>query len=475
MAAGHGKRLRSSRSKMLHTVWGVPTVVGVSGAATRGLSSPDQVVVVGTEAEEVIRCLGKAEGRRFVLQEEQRGTGDAVRAALGELSRKDLKRDIYVFPADKGLLDDETVRLLRDRFVESRAQMMVMTGMFSGDPCDNSHGRIVRVPERDAEDRMSPPSDVGNIIEIRELADVSAMGPDEVHKVRYRGRNYDFRREKLLNEREFNAGVYAFNGEPLARHVHELNDDNAQGELYLTDLILLFSDSGFAVEAEAAPREEVVLGFDDKEALRRMDTLARGRAYEKLKKLVTLGDKENFFIANEVVEQILEMDRNGLYPDIYVGEGAHIGAGVRVSPGVHIEKNARLLGRIHLGRGVFIGESAYLDTFEHQTMVIGDGSEILQRNILKGNVRIGSGCRIETTVRLTGSHERPMIVGNNVRIKGTTYMFGCIVEDGTFIQNCYLFEKKIRFKNDDEGKPVKVCHVSAEPRGTECVGDLTDP
>jgi bifunctional UDP-N-acetylglucosamine pyrophosphorylase/glucosamine-1-phosphate N-acetyltransferase len=242
--------------------------------------------------------------------------------------------------------------------------------------------------------------------------------------------------------------------------------------MYLTDLIYLFNKAGLSVEAAEAPSEELVIGFNDKVVLHRMESIARERAFESLKRIITIHDKNSFFIADEVVDQILEMDRKGLSPDIYVGEGAHIGSGVRVSPRVHVARNARLVGNIHLGEGVFIGESAYLDTYSHQTMTIGSDTEILQSNIVKGNVSIGSNCRIETTVRLTGSDDAPMTVGNDVRIKGTTYMFGCTLEDNVFVQNCYLFEKKIRFVEDSDGEPVRVCHMFPRPTGRQCVEDL---
>jgi bifunctional UDP-N-acetylglucosamine pyrophosphorylase/glucosamine-1-phosphate N-acetyltransferase len=472
MAAGHGKRIKSQMSKMLHKIWDVPTVVRVCRAAISGLSSSDQIVVVGTKACEVATCVGKEPGRRFVLQHKQLGTGHAVQVALSGLAKDGLKRDVYVFPGDKGLLDRDTVRAFAERFADSTADMMVLVSTFTGDIEDNSHGRIVRVPERDAAGAASAESDRGNIIEICELQDILGMDPAKPYTKTYRSREYCFSREALIHQREFNAGVYAFKGQHLSDQLAQLRDHNAQGEMYLTDLIHLFNEAGLSVEAAEAPNEEFVIGFNDKVVLHHMESIARKRTFESLKRIITICDKNDFFIADEVVEQILEMDRKGLSPDIYIGEGAHIGDGVKLSPGVHVARNARLVGNVHLGENVFIGESACLDTHRHQTMTIGANTEILQNNIVKGNVSIGDNCRIETTVRLTGSDDAPMRVGKNVRIKGTTYMFGCTLEDNVFVQNCYLFEKKIRFRADSNGEPIKVCHIFPKPGGGECVEDL---
>jgi bifunctional UDP-N-acetylglucosamine pyrophosphorylase/glucosamine-1-phosphate N-acetyltransferase len=70
LAAGHGRRIKSEKSKMLHEIWGRPSVWRVCEAARRGLESENQVVVVGIKAPEVARALGKREGRVFVYQEE---------------------------------------------------------------------------------------------------------------------------------------------------------------------------------------------------------------------------------------------------------------------------------------------------------------------------------------------------------------------------------------------------------------------
>jgi bifunctional UDP-N-acetylglucosamine pyrophosphorylase/glucosamine-1-phosphate N-acetyltransferase len=469
MAAGHGKRIKSRRPKMLHDIWGVPTVVRVCRAAAEGLSSPDQIVVVGKNAGGVIERVGKAPGRRFALQNEQKGTGHAVQAALSNMAGGGPDRDIYVFPGDKGLLDGPTIRAFMENFNQSRAAMMVMVSTFSGSIEDNSHGRIVRVPEKDARGNPSPPQARGNIIKIVEQKDILAMPAGALCRITYQGREYAFTREALLNSREFNGGVYAFRGKALKSHIGKLSADNAQKEIYLTDLITLFSQNNLPVGAAPASSEEAVLGFNDKTILHRMESVARKKVFQQLRNIVTLQNKDDFFIADEVVAQIIDMDKKGLPPDIFIGEGSHLGAGVVLSPGVRIEKGARLTGNIVLGQGVFVGEAALLTTFADQKMAIGDNSQILQRNILKGNLTVGKNCLIETTVRLTGSNAAPAVIGNNVRIKGTTYMYGCKVEDNVFVQNCYLFEKKIRFKKDGDGNPVKVCHIKPEPQGKACV------
>jgi bifunctional UDP-N-acetylglucosamine pyrophosphorylase/glucosamine-1-phosphate N-acetyltransferase len=296
------------------------------------------------------------------------------------------------------------------------------------------------------------------------------MTDKKPYMVSHKKRQYSFSRKALIENREFNAGVYAFKGSQLKEFLKALKCDNVQGEMYLTDLIYLFNRANLLVGASSAGQEEAVLGFNDKTVLHKMESFARRKVFKTLRNVITLQNKDNFFIADEVVGQILEMDRKGT-ADIFIGEGAHLGPGVKLSPGVCIEKYARLMGRVHLGKGVRVGASVTMDTRANQTIRIGDNTEILQSNIIKGNVTIGRDCRIETTVRLTGSDACPMKVGNRVTIKGTTYMYGCEIEDNVFIRNCYMFQKIIRYKKDKKGNPVRVCHIFTEPMGKECVED----
>ncbi len=471
LAAGHGKRIKSHRSKMLHAIWGVPTVVRVCRTAEHGLESDDQIVVVGIKAEEVVRALGAHAGRLFAWQREQKGTGHAVKAGLDALSPEELDRDFYIFPGDMGLLDKLTVRSFRETFTVSGAHMMVMVGAYSGDPEDNYYGRIIRVPDKDADGRPSGAAK-GRIIQIMEHKDILCLKEDVPYTISYGERTYAFSRRELLAVREFNTGVYAFKGRYLAELLTQVGFDNVQGEMYLTDLIYLFNKAGLSVNGAPAIHEESVLGFNDKAVLGQMQAIARAQVFEKINKIVSVADKHNFFIADEVVENILEIDKTGASLDIWLGEGVYLGRGVKLNEGVRVEKNARLEGNIILGKGVVIGESVYLSTYAGQTMRIGNNARILHGNIIKGNVTIGRDCLIETPVRLTGSDGHPLLVGDNVRIKGVTYIYGSVIEDNVFIVNCIFHQKRISALRDAEGRPCAISYIFPPATGRGAVKEL---
>jgi bifunctional UDP-N-acetylglucosamine pyrophosphorylase/glucosamine-1-phosphate N-acetyltransferase len=471
LAAGHGKRIRSEKSKMLHHIWGVPTVTRVATAARDGLGTTNSIIVVGIKAVEVAQALGKAEQRVFVYQADQRGTGDAVRVGLQALPRANYNGAVYVFPGDMGLLNREAVRDFRDDFEKHPCDMIVLTADYQGNPEQNYYGRIIRVPERDVDGRPSG-DDFGKVIEIREHRDILALSPDKPYRVQYNHRTYSFTREELLTLREFNTGVYAFKAAPLIRLIETLQPDNAQGELYVTDLIAVFNQHGMTVRASRAKDASTVLGFNNRSVLKEMEKIAREKAYDRLKDIITIDDKDDFFIADEVIEQILEMDRTSAPLDIEIGKGVHIGASVKLNKGVIIKSRAFLDGNIILGENVKIHENVTLSTYPHQTLRIGQNSEILQGDIVKGNLTIGENCRIESSVNMTGSDEYPTRLGNNVLIKGTSYIFGSIIDDDIWIEHSVLKCKYVERTVRKDGTIQPIRWVLPLPEGLDSLHSL---
>ncbi|MSS71021.1 MAG: multidrug transporter [Candidatus Latescibacteria bacterium] len=471
LAAGHGKRIRSETAKTLHEIWGRPTVVREAEAARLGLGpGSNLVIVVGIQALEVARAAGRREGRAFAYQAEQIGTGDAVRVGLNVFPNGDYRGNIYIFPGDMGLLTAAAVSRFREQFESQDTDMMVLTGIYDGAPADNFYGRIVRVPERDASGQ--PLEDAGQVIEIKECKDILRLSDDAPYEVEHRGRVHRFSRQELIEIREFNTSVYAFKGPLLKAHIDELTAENAQGEIYFTDLIHLFNQHGLVVRDAQAVDNDVVLAFNVKSELKQMQAIARRQVYERLKDIVTLQDEEDFYVADEVVAQIEEMDREGVPLDIFIGQGAWVGPGVRLSRGVHVGHRSVLGGNILLGRGVQIRENVSLSTYAHQTLKVGDFSEILEGNIIKGNLEIGSNTRIESRVNVTGSDEHPTRIGNCVTIKGTSYLFGSIVEDDLLIEHSVLIRKRAErvVKKDGSIQPIR--YVLPQPDGLDSIQNL---
>lgn len=476
LAAGHGKRIRSETSKMLHQIWGRPSALRVATAAREGLESPNQVVVVGIKGIDVIRSTGSEKGRVFAYQENPviglpGGTGDAVRTALDAFCDTGKNRDIYVFPGDMGLLSSQVVNRFREIFESSGADMMMLTGEYSGPVRTNYYGRILRVPEEDAAGQSSG-DDQDRVIEIRQHRDILDQDPESLYEVEFNGRTHAFHRQTLLETREIDTLTFAFKEAALRQHIAELTTDNAQGELQLTDLVHLFNQNGLVVRATMAEQEEDILAFNVKSVWRQMESIARARVYEILRDTITIVDEEDFYIADEVVDRILELDEAQGPTDIVIGKGAHIGPEVELNRRVHIGDRSELTGHIVLGEDVQIGAGVAMSTYPNQTLKLGNGVQVLSRNILKGNLQIGARSRIESGVIMTGSDEHPLRTGERVTVKGTSYIYGCTVDDDLFIEHSVIQCKHVKAIHNSNGSVQPVRYVLPDPEGLNSITNL---
>jgi bifunctional UDP-N-acetylglucosamine pyrophosphorylase / glucosamine-1-phosphate N-acetyltransferase len=264
LAAGHGKRLKSEKSKMLHTILGTPTVERVYNACKEAVNGINIVVVVGIKAPDVLVAMGKRDTTVFAYQEVQLGTGHAVQVALTELENIPDDTIVYILPGDMGLIDAETIQKFRSEFLKSGTDMIVLTGLYEGNPEDNYYGRIVRAKDESE-----------NVIQIMEHKDINSLSSIEPYTVEYKGKIFSFTKEELLKNNEYNSGVFAFRYGKLKETIGELKSENVQNEIYLTDLIDIFNKKGYSVSAMPAEKNYVVMGFNTQEVLHEMNEIAR--------------------------------------------------------------------------------------------------------------------------------------------------------------------------------------------------------
>jgi bifunctional UDP-N-acetylglucosamine pyrophosphorylase/glucosamine-1-phosphate N-acetyltransferase len=205
-----------------------------------------------------------------------------------------------------------------------------------------------------------------------------------------------------------------------------------------------------------------------------MDNYAREAAYEKLKDIITIADKDDFFIADEVIEAILRLDKEQAPLDITVGKGVYIDKSVRINKGVQIHRDAHITGNVLLNEGVVIQENVRLSTFHGQHLKIGPGTEIFQESEIKGNTEMGANCRIESHVNITGSNVHPTRIGDNVVIKGRTYVYGCIIENDVKIEHSVLKSKKVERRIRPDGSIQPIRYVIPTPEGLDSISPLKE-
>jgi bifunctional UDP-N-acetylglucosamine pyrophosphorylase / glucosamine-1-phosphate N-acetyltransferase len=386
LAAGHGKRIKSDTSKMLHKIWEVPTVNRAVDACLKGIPGSNIIVVVGIKAEEVIKSVGKNVQTSYAYQEVQHGTGHAVQVALENIPN-DFDGTIYVFPGDMGLIDATTIKFFKYEFENSKSDMMVLTGIYEGQIEENHYGRIIRVKGKDAKGVKSRYK--GRVIQIMEYKDILGLDKKEPYLTKYKKKPFKFTRAELLDNREFNSGVYAFKSKPLFELIKKLQNNNAQGEIYITDLIALFNDNGYNVEAISPVDQFVLMGFNNKSVLKEMDGIAQKLIYEKIKDIVLVDDPNDFFIAEDVVQNFLERDKNGEILDIEIGKGVYIGTGITLASKIKLMKNVRLEGNVTIGENVFVDLGTQIYGSDEYPCTIGDKVKFRGINYIVGS-QIGS-------------------------------------------------------------------------------------
>lgn len=471
LAAGHGKRIKSQTSKMLHKIWEKPTVQRVFEACHNGLSKSNSIIVTGIKAEDVIEVIGLKNNNVFAFQEEQNGTGHAVQIALQKIDKKKYSGIVYILPGDMGLIDEQTMKMFRTSFIRSNSDMMVLTGIYDGDPTENSYGRIVRVKPIDDSGNSSG-KDAGKVIEIIEHKDILSIDDNKPLVRKFNGKNYSFSKKELINNNEFNSGVFAFKFEHLVRLINKIKSDNVQGEIYITDLIALFNNNKLSVSAVSAKNEHVIMGFNNKSVLKEMDAIARKLVYEQVKDIIAIADPDDFFIDDDVIRQIIKLDKKGNPLDIKIGKGVYVGKGVKLNYNLNFRKNVYIEGNVCFGQNVTIGENVHLSCFPEQKLELHDNVEILWGDIVKGNISIGKNTRIESSVNITGSNEHPTIIGENVTIKGTSYVFGSIIDSDLFIEHSVLIKKKVDKLIRKDGEIQKIRFFLPMPEGIDAIDEL---
>lgn len=472
LAAGHGKRIKSEKSKMLHEIWGKSTISRVTWAVESGLNTHNIVFVLGIKAEAVLKSIPKKPNYLFIYQAEQLGTGHAVKIAFDHPQIRQYRGKIYIFPGDIGLLTRDLVGEFADGFENSQDDMMVLTADYEGKVDQNYYGRIVRVPGHDQQGKVVSENLINKVIAIKEYKDISALNGNQFINLIYYGYHFQFPQLTLLEIPEFNTSILAFQSRNLPDYLQLIRSDNVQQEIYLTDLIEIYNQHQQQVGAYKISDLSQVLGFNNKSVLKQMENIYRNKVYAQLKDIIMIDNNELFYIADEVVEHIIEMDRTQGPLDVSIGMNVYIGPEVRLNRRVRIENNCILTGRIELGEGVEIGEHTIMSADPDQTIQIGPYCQLIGNDRIKGQISLEHHCRIESGVRITGSNDHPVIIGHDVLIKGTTYIYGCIIDAGILIEHSILKQKHVEAITRKDGSLQPIRYILPVPQGIDSLRDL---
>jgi bifunctional UDP-N-acetylglucosamine pyrophosphorylase / glucosamine-1-phosphate N-acetyltransferase len=392
LAAGEGKRMKTKHSKVVHRICGRPLIEWVCNAV-KNAGIEETVVVVGHRADQVKEAMG--EKVRYVLQEEQLGTGHAVMQTREYLDEKD--GYVIVLCGDSPLITADTIKNAIGYHIAGGNAATVLTAVLE-DP--TGYGRILRDSR-------------GDVLKIVEHRDASEQ-------------------EKSIQE--INSGIYCFTIKDLVESLKELKNNNNQGEYYLTDTLSILLDKGRRVGAVKVRNPNEMLGINNRIQLLEAGEVLKKRILEKhMLSGVTIIDPKSTYIDEDVV---IGMDTI-VYPGTIlegktvVGEDCIIGPNSRLTDteiGSGVEVNNSVVLGSTVGDETHVGPFAYIrpgskigrkvkigDFVEVKKSVIGDKTKISHLTYV-GDAELGKnvnlGCGV-VTVNYDGMKKHKTIVGDH--------------------------------------------------------------
>ena len=345
LAAGQGTRMKSNLPKVLHKLAGRTLLEHVYVSALQ-LNFREAHIVYGYGGKLVPETLSHLQAVNWVEQEKQLGTGHAVQQVIANIPLVD---DVLILYGDVPFITYQTLQQLVNAAKGSGFSLLTA---YIDDP--RGYGRIIR-------------DDKGRILRIVEERDAD---------------------EKELLVNEINTGMMVVNAKDLSRWLQELDNDNSQGEFYLTDIVQKAVKEGIRIKTSNPDSVSEIYGINDRVQLAEMERYYQLiQAHHLMRQGVTLMDPARF-------------DLRG---DLEAGQD------------ITIDINVVLEGSISIGNDVTIGANCLIKDAD-----IADGATILPNCVIE-NAVIGKRCRIGPFSRIR-PHTRlaeDVHVGNFVEVKNT--------------------------------------------------------
>ncbi len=397
LAAGKGTRMYSQLPKVLHEIGGRSMLARVISTAQS--LNPERICVVIGHGKELVRQRINADVT-WVEQNEQLGTGHAVKTALPHLSPHGRTLVLY---GDVPLTDSQTLQALLDT---AGNEVGLLTDVLAK---PTGYGRIIR--------------ESGQVVAIVEEKDANAA-------------------QKAITET--NTGMFVLPNARLANWLNALQSNNAQGEYYLTDVIALANADGVAVHPQQVRASHLAAGVNNKQQLAELERIfQREQAEAFLSAGITLRDPARFDLRGSLSHgQDVVIDVNVvLEGDVVLGDGveigancvirnAHIGAGSRIAPFSHLEncsvgRNGRIGPFARLRPQAQLGDDVHIGNFvEVKNTVMGTGSKANHLTYL-GDADVGEYSNIGAgtiTCNYDGVNKFKTTIGSHVRIGSGTML-----------------------------------------------------
>lgn len=389
LAAGKGTRMKSSLPKVLHPIAGIPMVQRIINSVEQ-IGAQSINLVYGHGGDQLKQTITGA-NLNWCLQAEQLGTGHAVQQTVDFISDED---DVLVLVGDAPLIKPQTLeRLLAAKAKADLALLTVeledATGM----------GRIIR--------------DGDNITAIVEHKDATEA-------------------QRSINE--INTGMMVIPGEDLKRWLGNLENNNAQGEFYLTDVIAMAANEGKQIRAAHPDKQYEVEGVNNRVQLAALERAFQSEQAElAMLAGATLADPNRFDVRGEFI----------------------------VGSDVIIDVNVVIQGRVKLGDNVKIGANCILIDCEI------DAGAVIEANSIIEQAHVGTRCTVGPFARLRPGAKmlEGAKVGNFVEMKKTTLGKGSKANHLTYLGDTEVGE------NANIGAGTITCNYDGVNKSKTIIGD----
>ncbi len=352
LAAGQGKRMFSKLPKVLHRLAGLPLLEHVVNTAHALAPQQTPIVVYGHEGEKVRHVLANL-NVQWVLQDQQLGTGHALLQTLPHL---DEAQQTLVLYGDVPLITTETLK----KFIANTPvdALGILTAHF---PNPTGLGRIIR-------------NEKNQITRVVEDKDADAA---------------------QRNIHEINTGIYLIPAKLLKKWLPNLQNNNAQKEYYLTDIVARAEQEAIAIHGMQAPAYEEVLGINDCAQLAICERyFQRTNAENLMRKGVTLLDPNRFDVRGQLqVGQDVILDVNVIIEgNVKIGNQCYIGANT-------------ILRNTMIGNNVTIQANSVIDGAEiAEDCLIGPFARLRPGTVLSAHAHVGNFVEVKNS--LVGSHTK---------------------------------------------------------------------
>ncbi|WP_323791297.1 bifunctional UDP-N-acetylglucosamine diphosphorylase/glucosamine-1-phosphate N-acetyltransferase GlmU [Nocardioides sp.] len=379
LAAGGGTRMRSKTMKVLHPIGGRSMIEHVLVAVQS--MEPDRVVaVVGHQRDQVgPHITGLLPEAVLAVQEEQQGTGHAVRVAVEALTRTaagtPMQGTVVVAYGDTPLLTGESLRAFAAEHEAAQCAVSILSGIVAK---PHGYGRVVRDED-------------GDVLAIVEEKDAT-------------------RDQREIAE--INSGILAFDAGFLAEALPRIGNDNANGEYYLTDTVQLARDAGLTVGAYPIDDVMQTEGANDRVQLADLGRELNGRIVTRwMREGVTVMDPATTWIDSDVV----------LAPDVTILPGTQLLGATVVAEDAVIGPDTTL-------KDCEIGEGARIVRVHAELAVIGARASVGPYSYLRPGTRLGVGGKIGGFVETKNAD-----IGDGAKVPHLSYVGDAEIGEGTNI------------------------------------------